>query len=176
MKQIDRQELRRRIELIRTKGQEGSSADFLDAGDALDELLGDLSLGDVVLSLLDNVDSLEGLYRMHQETETREMLDLKAERAVLLDQIAALQSEANSWQSGYDVGRVMGGKHRATEVEQLTARVESLQKDADRFRWLSRRIAISNLRVLGAEGTSDTHEGVIEGIDSAMAKELPSNG
>ena len=99
------------------------------------------------------------------------ILSLLDENKVLLDQVAALQSDANSWQSGYDVGRVMGGKHRAAEVKQLTALVENLQKDADRFRWLSKRIALSHLRVIGAEAGSDTHLGVVEGIDAAMAKD-----
>lgn len=79
------------------------------------------------LSLLDYVEALEGLYRMHQQTETREMLDLKAERAVLTDQVKALQADENSWQSGYDKGREMGAKHRSAEVEQLRAQVEALR-------------------------------------------------
>jgi hypothetical protein len=35
---------------------------------------------------------------------------LKAENVRLLDQVKVLQSDANSWQSGYDEGRRMGAK------------------------------------------------------------------
>ena len=43
----------------------------------------------------------------------------KAEIEVLREQVKVLQSDANSWQSGYDKGRNDGGKHRKSEVEQL---------------------------------------------------------
>lgn len=42
-----------------------------------------------------------------------------AEIEVLREQVKVLQSDANSWQSGYDKGRNDGGKHRKGEVEQL---------------------------------------------------------
>lgn len=166
MKDVDRHKLRAHA----VKALEGGAG---GNGDPIPAIVVDAAK---ILSLVDFANSLEGLYRMHQQTETREMIELKSERSVLLDQIAALQSEANSWQSGYDVGRAMGGKHRSAEVEQLTARVESLQKDADRFRWLSKRIALSHLRVIGAESSSDTHVGVVDGIDAAMANEGSTNG
>lgn len=50
-----------------------------------------------------------------------------AERDRLRDQVKALQSDANSWQSGYDKGRHDGTKHRHSEVTQLRAEVEALR-------------------------------------------------
>lgn len=43
----------------------------------------------------------------------------KAEIEALREQVRVLQSDANSWQSGYDRGRHDGAKHRKSEVEQL---------------------------------------------------------
>ena len=54
-----------------------------------------------------------------------------AERDRLRDQVKALQSDANSWQSGYDKGRCDGTKHRQSEVDQLRAEVEALRKAAE---------------------------------------------
>jgi len=50
-----------------------------------------------------------------------------AERDRLRDQVKALQSDANSWQSGYDKGRHDGTKHRQSEVGQLRAKLEALR-------------------------------------------------
>jgi hypothetical protein len=50
-----------------------------------------------------------------------------AENEALREQVRALQSDANSWQSGYDKGRNDGGKHRKSEVEQLSVEVEALR-------------------------------------------------
>jgi len=52
---------------------------------------------------------------------------LEAEAQALRDQVKALQSDANSYQSGYDEGRRMGTKHRQDEVEQLTREVAALR-------------------------------------------------
>ncbi|MNN36863.1 hypothetical protein D3C81_1507770 [compost metagenome] len=52
---------------------------------------------------------------------------LAIEAQALRDQVKALQSDANSWQSGYDEGRRMGTKHRQSEVDQLTREVEALR-------------------------------------------------
>lgn len=63
----------------------------------------------------------------------------------------------------------------ATEYDALTSEAESLRKDAYRYRWLRLRIASSQLKVLGAENTSDTENGVDAGIDAAMySPENPS--
>ena len=51
-----------------------------------------------------------------------------AERDRLRDQVKVLQSDANSWQSGYDKGRHDGTKHRQIEVDRLRAEVEAMRK------------------------------------------------
>lgn len=58
------------------------------------------------------------------------------QRNRLQEQVRVLQSDANSWQSGYNKGRADGTKHRQSEVQQLPAEVEALRKDAERYRWL----------------------------------------
>lgn len=50
-----------------------------------------------------------------------------AERDRLREQVKALQSDANSWQSGYNKGRHDGSKHRQSEVQQLRADTEALR-------------------------------------------------
>jgi len=62
-----------------------------------------------------------------------EIDELTAERDRLRDQVKALQSDANSWQSGYDKGRRDGTKHRQSEVDQLRAEVEAMRKDKARL-------------------------------------------
>lgn len=57
------------------------------------------------------------------------VLALIAEVEALRSQVATLQSDSNSWQSGYDEGRRMGTKTALDEREQL-------RKDAERYRWL----------------------------------------
>lgn len=57
------------------------------------------------------------------------ILSLLDENKALLDQVVALQSDSNSWQSGYDKGREMGGKHRASEVDQLRSENERLKQE-----------------------------------------------
>jgi len=73
---------------------------------------------------------------------------LEAERDRLRDQVKVLQSDANSWQSGYDRGRHDGTKHRQSEVGQLRAEAEALRKDAELYRQL-RDLAASQLGLPG---------------------------
>lgn len=62
---------------------------------------------------------------------------VEAERDTLRAQVATLQSDANSWQSGYDKGRHDGSKHRQDEVKQMAAQVEAIRKVALGMRgWL----------------------------------------
>lgn len=143
MREDDRRELHARAFKALEGGRGGN-------GDPVPAIVVDAAK---VLSLLDYANSLEDLYRMHQQTETREMLGLKAERAVLLDQVAALQSEANSWQSGYDKGREMGGKHRSSEVEQLRAENERLRKDAERWRCVRNAVSMKSPYAVWREGS-----------------------
>lgn len=51
---------------------------------------------------------------------------LKAERDTLLAQVATLQSDANSWQTGYDKGRNDGGRHMRSEAKRLTAQRDAI--------------------------------------------------
>lgn len=63
------------------------------------------------------------------EAYERVNAELKAENERLRYQIGVLQSDANSWQSGYDVGRHMGTKT-------VWAERRAVRKDAERYRWL----------------------------------------
>lgn len=56
----------------------------------------------------------------------------------------------------------------ASDCIDLHPRFALVAKDADRYRWLRSRIAVSQLSVLGAE-CSNTVDGVDSGIDAAMA-------
>jgi len=49
-----------------------------------------------VLKLLDYAEALEGLYRMHRQTETREMRDLRTERDKLLADFDALRRDGSA--------------------------------------------------------------------------------
>lgn len=80
--------------------------------------------------------SANGLYvrfedwqAMHDvaNTSLADQLKLEAEAQALREEVAALRSDANSYQSGYDEGRRMAAKHRQSEVEQLTRDVEALR-------------------------------------------------
>ncbi|WP_282372288.1 hypothetical protein [Pseudomonas sp. PS02290] len=59
------------------------------------------------------------------------VLELIAENDVLSAQVKTLQSEANSYQSGYDSGRRMGVKTALAERDQLKAEVEALRATVD---------------------------------------------
>lgn len=48
-------------------------------------------------------------------------------------QIKVLQSDANSWQSGYDEGRRMGGKHCMLTVDQLRAELAEAKETISRY-------------------------------------------
>lgn len=63
----------------------------------------------------------------YEVRESGSYAKLEAEAQALRDQVKALQSDANSYQSGYDEGRRMGTKHRQDEVEQLTREVAALR-------------------------------------------------
>jgi len=95
-----------------------------------------------------------------------------AERDRLRDQVKVLQSDANSWQSGYDKGRHDGTKHRQSEVVQLRAEVEALRKDSERLDRLD-----MECEAYGFEGIHEGNRWMIDGpfravrdaIDAAMA-------
>jgi|GEM_PF-5918824 len=50
-----------------------------------------------ILALLDEIEALQGLYRMHQQTEAREMRDVKAERDQLKAEGEALRKDAERY-------------------------------------------------------------------------------
>ncbi|EIK69467.1 hypothetical protein PseBG33_1352 [Pseudomonas synxantha BG33R] len=52
------------------------------------------------------------------------ILALIAENKTLNAQVETFQSDANSWQSGYDEGRRMGTKHMYAEVDRLKAELD----------------------------------------------------
>lgn len=67
--------------------------------------------------------------KFHHAAKPAAVLALISEVEALRSQVAILQSDANSWQSGYDEGRRMGTKTALDEREQL-------RKDKDRLDWL----------------------------------------
>lgn len=70
-----------------------------------------------------------GSYYKHRQFVLASYYDaLATEAQALRKQVKALQSAANSWQSGYDEGRRMGTKHRQSEVEQLSQEVSALRE------------------------------------------------
>jgi len=71
-----------------------------------------------ILSLLDENEALQGLYLMHQQSETREMRDLRAERDQLRQRIAQLESEAIYTAAGVSSDR--------EEIKRLRAENERL--------------------------------------------------
>lgn len=85
--------------------------------------------------------------------------ELKAEIERLRYQIGVLQSDANSWQSGYDVGRHMGTKT-------VWAERRAVRKYAERYRWL-RRAGNTKAIALVAEHCLDALD---EAIDAALGQ------
>lgn len=67
-----------------------------------------------------------------------EVKKLKAENEALHRQVKVLQSDANSWQSGYDQGRSMGAKYMVSEVDRLKASNEALREDAELYQQVQR--------------------------------------
>lgn len=145
-----------------------------------DELLGEI--GDEIARGLESVDNTV-IARMMNELRT------------LRAQVKALQSDANSWQSGYDEGRRMAGKHRLSEIEQLraenasmAARIEEmstpysrtcermwaleaenadLRKDAGRLDWLADLNSPAQV-MLPSQCVLDNIHSMRDAIDTAM--------
>ena len=118
--------------------------------------LGAMTPGAVLALIADN-EALKGLYRMHQQTETREMRDIKAE-------IAGLKT-------GYEAYEQVNAG--------LKAEVEALRKDAERYRWLriadwwrSPMCVISNPKEQAKLGSDcPSGERLDAQIDAVMSKE-----
>ena len=81
------------------------------------------ALMDEVLRLKAEIAGLRTGYEAYERVNA----ELKAENESLRYQIGVLQSDANSWQSGYDVGRHMGTKT-------VWAERRAVRKDAERYR------------------------------------------
>ena len=127
------------------------------------------------------------------------ILSLLDDNKALLDQVSALQSDANSWQSGYDKGREMGSKHRVGEVDQLRAENESLREELGGIKNVSTETTQAMRRLVmyarTSGGTAGPDHGLMdaceqaekmlslggigraymEGADAAMANERNAN-
>ena len=69
------------------------------------KFLGAMTPGAVLALIADN-EALKGLYRMHQQTETREMRDLKAEIAGLKTDYEAYEQVSAGLRADYEVARM----------------------------------------------------------------------
>lgn len=81
-----------------------------------------------LMALIAENEALKGLYRMHQQTEPREMRDLKAE-------IAGLKTGYEAYEQVNAGLKAEVARSTEREILQL-AEIESLRKDADRYQWL----------------------------------------
>lgn len=105
-----------------------------------------------VLAFFDNEEDARRARALHPGTDYKRapyvraaaLSAVTAERDRLRDQVKALQSDANSWQSGYDKGRHDGTKHRHSEVAQLRAELEMLRDN-------NRKAAISDAAMSAKE-------------------------
>ena len=76
------------------------------------------------------IDAIGTLSRARQESEFNDVCTpqvvkaLIGENKTLNAQVETFQSDANSWQSGYDEGRRMGTKHMYAEVDRLKAELD----------------------------------------------------
>lgn len=104
-----------------------------------------------------------GCLRADLRVTTGERDELKAERDRLQSQVAALQAEPNSYQSGYDAGQ---RSHRVT-VDRLKAECEGLRKDSARWKWLEGSADPATWESIGCQAEMNRHLHV----DAAMAKE-----
>ncbi len=83
-------------------------------------------LAEAARELRADIESVVAYGEFKKAANPAAILSLLNENKALLEQVATLQSGANSWQSGYDKGREMGGRNRASEVDQLRAENERL--------------------------------------------------
>ena len=75
---------------------------------------------------LDICESDDGTFVKYDDA--RAIIDgLLGENKALHAQVKVLQSDANSWQSGYDEGRRMGGKHCSLTIDQQAQRIGKLE-------------------------------------------------
>lgn len=113
-----------------------------------------------VLALIAENEALKGLYRMHQQTETREMRDLKAE-------IAGLKTGYEAYEQVNAGLKAEVARSTEREIMQL-AEIESLRKDAERYRWLRDQCGIVEYKAIA--GSIDS--GMLpsgESLDAALS-------
>lgn len=117
-------------------------------------------------SLMEFQTAVEDIY----ESDVGMAKELIAEVEALHSQVATLQSDSNSWQSGYDEGRRIGTKTALDEREQL-------RKDAERYRFLRGRRTVGDLELAVAMINQKTRQHVfLDGryvdtrVDAAMSK------
>lgn len=106
------------------------TADYIamlgEAGLQIDELTAERDrLLAQVQRMIDQTTPLEPVPSDPMWSQRIRLDEVLAERDALREQVKVLQSDANSWQSGYDKGRHDGTKHRQSEVEQLRGEVDA---------------------------------------------------
>ncbi|MBX9404803.1 hypothetical protein K5E40_03820 [Pseudomonas baetica] len=130
------------------------------------DVVGAIELRDIeIAKLRAEISGLKTGYEAYEQLNA----ELKAENERLLDQVGVLQSDANSWQSGYDVGRHMGTKT-------VWAERRAVRKDAERYRWLRDGCGIVEYRSIATIGSGmlPSGEKLDDVIDAAMSKAVQS--
>lgn len=89
-----------------------------------------------VLALIAENEALKGLYRMHQQTETREMRDLKAEIAGLKTGYEAYEQVNTGLKAEVEKLRKYGEEF-AVLAERRREEADALRKDSESYRLLS---------------------------------------
>ncbi|MBD9675573.1 hypothetical protein IB274_02620 [Pseudomonas sp. PDM18] len=92
--------------------------------------------------------------------------ELERERDAAREEVAALRSDANSYQTGYDEGRRMGTKHRQSEVEQLRRDLEALRA----------RVVVIPDRAQHDDGDSEHSDGCVRGFNDCLDELARLNG
>lgn len=86
------------------------------------------------------------------ESSGRLLDQVRAERDALRSQVATLQAEPNSYQSGYDAGRAAEKAHADNwreEAARLKDQAATLKRDADRFQFIAQDAESSLERIYG---------------------------
>lgn len=132
---------------------------------------------EVVLALLADLDEARnGMKHSCAIRLKREIERLEGERDRLKAQVATLQSDANSWQSGYSAGRKSLAGHAEQwrkEAHRFNLENEALRKDAERYRWLRDRCGIVEYKAIAGSigpGMLPSGEKLEMAIDAVMSK------
>lgn len=144
--------------------------------EALDSPVGELyvsgSCDEFICGAIDHVHDANLIAHMSPDNVISLITELRTLRA----QVKALQSDANSWQSGYDEGRRMAGKHRLSEVDQLRAETERLQRFENAFNewhdkteWVQTESSSLSAKYLGCH-RADVMRDLIESLRAENAR------